>query len=88
MKLERKKGDVLGAACVKAEVLGNSIGAGRGTKARDEVDRKKVEDMLNEAEPWKEMRAETEKIVSGFLDWERENKGKGRIEVFLKTLDN
>jgi hypothetical protein len=87
ISLERKKCEAVGCVCVEREKVGNATEPGLGAKTRHLDDRQKIEELLAGDEPWKEHRADFEKRVSDFLDWERKNPGKGGIEEFLKTLD-
>jgi hypothetical protein len=54
MKKRREKCDAIGCTCVEKERLGNLIMPGLGTKARDLVDRKKIVEILEGGELWKE----------------------------------
>jgi hypothetical protein len=58
MKKEREKCHAISCDCVEKERLGNLIAPGLGTKTRDDVDRKKIVEILNGGEPWKEQNSD------------------------------
>jgi hypothetical protein len=58
MRKEREKCDAIGCTCVEKERLGNLIMPGLGTRQRDLVDRKKIVEILEGREPWKEMNSD------------------------------
>lgn len=64
MEKEREKCEAIGCPCVERERLGNLIVPGLGTKSRDDNDRKKIVEILNGKEPWKE--DDKEKVLGDF----------------------
>jgi hypothetical protein len=54
MKKEREKCDAIGCECVERERLGNLLAPGLWTNVRDDTDRKKIMEILDGREPWKE----------------------------------
>jgi hypothetical protein len=73
MKKEREKCDAIGCDCVEKERLGNLIAPGLGTRTRDDVDRKKIVEILNGGEPWKEQNSD-----ALFEEFKEQQFGKNR----------
>jgi hypothetical protein len=76
MKKEREKCDAIGCDCVEKERLGNLIAPGLGSKARDDVDRKKIVEILNGGELWKEQNSDA--FFEKFKEQQFGRNGRGR----------
>lgn len=76
MKKEREKCDAIGCECVEKERLSNLLTPGIGTKARDDVDRKKIMEILAGGEPWKEQHSE--RIFEEFKEKRFGKRGAGQ----------
>jgi hypothetical protein len=76
----------MGCSASEKEGREKQVEAGRSTKNRDARDRKKIESILDGAEPWKEDEVKGKKFMITFINWQHENPTKGGIDGFVEAM--
>jgi hypothetical protein len=76
----------MGCSASEKEDREKQVEAGRGTRNRDARDRKKIESILDGAEPWKENEVRGKKFMTAFINWQHENPTKGGIDGFVEAM--
>jgi len=85
-EVERKKCDFMCSLSVKRESLENAAQGSRGASNRDEIHRKKAKNILDGAEPWKELDKWQEIGMKAFIKWQHENPEGGGTDGWMKSL--
>lgn len=86
MTLEREKRELIKGGLVGKDSTESVVDPGVGAENADEEERKSVEEILENAEPWKVRHYAHNKFLVAYNKWQHENP-TGGFDGFLKSVD-